>query len=163
MEQTILYNSQNVRLSNQKASTNNLLQPGAAYTSTAIPQHLTSYQVRQPVQNGSGGLHTTQQYDPRAIPRIQYNDINHQGYGHQHLTGYQVRQPIQNGSGVLHTTQQYDPRAIPQIQYNEINHQGHGRQHLTGYQVRQGVQSGSGVLHTTQQYDPRACCEMDSV
>ena len=73
MEQTIPYHSQNVKLSNQKAPTNNLLRPGAAYTSTAIPQHLTSYQVRQPVQNGSGVLHNTQQYDPRAIPQIQYN------------------------------------------------------------------------------------------
>ena len=61
---------------------------------------------KKPIQNGSGGLHATQQYDPRAKPLIQYKDINHQGYGHQHLTGYQVRQPFQNGSGVLHTTQQ---------------------------------------------------------
>ena len=145
MKQTIPYHSQNVKLSNQKAPTNNLLQPGAAYTSTAIPQHLTSYQVRQPVQNGSGGLHTTQQYDPRAIPQIQYKQINHHGHGHQHLTGYQVRQPIQNGSGGLHTTQQYDPRAKPQIQYNEVKHQGQGPQTCTNYSLAQNPVSNDNT------------------
>ena len=95
--------------SNYKAPTNTLLQPEVAYSSTEIPQHLTSYQVRLPVKNGSGVLHTIQQCDPRAKPQIEYNEINHQGHGHQHLTGYQIKQPIQNGSGGLHTTQQYDP------------------------------------------------------
>ena len=96
--------------SNYKAPTNTLLQPKVAYSSTEIPQHLTGY------QNGSGVLRTIQQYDPRTRPQIQYNELNHQGYGPQHLTGYQ------NGSGVLRTTQQYDPRAKPQIQNNELKH-----------------------------------------
>ena len=96
--------------SNLNAPTNTLLQPKVAYSSTEIPQHKTDYQL--PVQSGSG-VYSTQQYDPRSIPQIQYNEINH---GRQHLTGYQVRQGVQNGSGVLHTTQQYDPRAKAQIQ-----------------------------------------------
>ena len=119
--------------SSYKAPTNTPLQPKLAYSSTEIPQHLTSYQL----QSGSGVLHTTQQYDPRSIPQIQYNDINHHGHGRQHLTGYQVRQAVQNGSGVLHTTQQYDPRAKPQIQYNEIKHKGQGPQTSANYSVTQ--------------------------
>ena len=94
-----------------RVPTNTFLQPKVAYSSTEIPQHITGY------QNGSGVLRTIQQYDPRSIPQIQYNELNHQGYGPQHLTGYQVSQ---GGSGVLRTTQQYDPRAKPQIQNNEI-------------------------------------------
>ena len=117
------------------APTNTLLQPKVAYSSTEIPQHKTDYQL--PVQSGSGVLHTTQQYDPRAIPQIQYNEINHQGHGRQHLTGYQVRQGVQSGSGVLHTTQQYDPRAKPQIQYNEVKHKGQGPQTSANYSVTQ--------------------------
>ena len=68
-----------------KAPTNTVLQPEVAYSSTELPQ------VRQglPLQSGSGVLHTTQQYDPRSIPQIQYNELNHQRYGPQHLTGYQ--------------------------------------------------------------------------
>ena len=54
------------------APTNSLLQPEVAYSSTEIPQHLTSYQL--PVQSGSG-VYSTQQYDPRSIPQIQYNEI----------------------------------------------------------------------------------------
>ena len=115
-----------------KAPTNTLLQPKVAYSSTEIPQHKTDYQL--PVQSGSGVLHTTQQYDPRSIPQIQYNEINH---GRQHLTGYQVRQGVQNGSGVLNTTQQYDPRAKPKIQYNEIKHKGQGPQTSANYSVTQ--------------------------
>ena len=77
-----------------KAPTNTLFHPEVAYSSTELPQ------VRQglPLQSGSGVLHTTQQYDPRSISQIQYNELNHQRYGPQHLTGYQVRQ---GGSGVL--------------------------------------------------------------
>ena len=112
-----------------KAPTNTLLQPKVAYSSTEIPQHITGY------QNGSGVLRTIQQYDPRSIPQIQYNELNHQGYGPQHLTGYQGLQP--NGSGVLRTTQQYDPRAKPQIQNNEIKHKGKGPQTSVSYSVSQ--------------------------
>ena len=113
-----------------KAPTNTLLQPEVAYSSTELPQ------VRQglPLQSGSGVLHTTQQYDPRSIPQIQYNELNHQRYGPQHLTGYQVRQ---GGSGVLRTTEQYDPRAKPQIQNNEIKHKGKGPQTSVSYSVSQ--------------------------
>ena len=116
-----------------KAPTNNLLQPQVAYSSREIPQHLTGYQVRQrlPHQSGSGVLHTTQQYDPRVIPQIQYNELNHQRYHPQPLTGYQ------NGSGVLRTTQQYDPRAKPQIQNNEVKPKGKGLQTSVNYSVSQ--------------------------
>ena len=115
--------------SNLNAPTNTLLQPKVAYSSTENRQHLTGYQIPKqgiPI-NGSGVLRTTQQYDPRSRPQIQYNELNHQGYGHQPLTGYQY------GSGVLRTTQEYDPRAKPQIQYNEIKHQGQGPQTSANY------------------------------
>ena len=96
-------------------------------------QHLTGYQVpQQGIQiNGSGVLRTTQQYDPRSRPQIQYNELNHQGYGPQPLTGYQY------GSGVLRTTQEYDPRAKPQIQNNEVKPKGKGLQTSVSYSVSQ--------------------------
>ena len=81
-----------------KAPTNTL-QPEVAYTSREIPQHLTGYQVRQglPHQSGSGGLHTTQQYDPRVIPQFQYNELKHQGHGPQTSVNYSVSQnPVKN-------------------------------------------------------------------
>ena len=119
-----------IKSKHYKAPTNTILQPEVAYSSTELPQ------VRQglPLQSGSGVLHTTQQYDPRSIPQIQYNELNHQRYGPQHLTGYQVRQ---GGSGVLRTTEQYDPRAKPQIQNNEIKHKGKGPQTSVSYSVSQ--------------------------
>ena len=92
-----------------------------------------------------GVLHTTQQYDPRSIPQIQYNEMNHQGHGRQHPTGYQVRQGAQNGSGVLHTTQQYDPRAKPQIQYNEVKHQGQGPQTSVNFSLTQNPVSNDNT------------------
>ena len=61
-----------VKNKHHKAPTNTLLQPEVAYSSTELPQ------VRLPLQRGSGVLHTTQQYDPRSIPQIQYNELNHQ-------------------------------------------------------------------------------------
>ena len=122
-----------------KAPTNTLHQPNVLYSSTAIPQ------VRLPIQNGSGGLHTTQQYDPRAKPQIQYNEINHQGHNRQHLTGYQVRYPIQNGSGVFYTTQQYDPRAKPQSQYNEVKHQGQSPQTSANFSLTQNPVSNDNT------------------
>ena len=130
--------------SSYKAPTNTPLQPKVAYSSTEIPQHLTSYQL----QSGSGVLHTTQQYDPRSIPQIQYNEINHQGHDRQHLTGYQVRQGVQSGSGVLHTTQQYDPRAKPQIQYNEVKHKGQGPQTSANYSVTQKTEDTDNETDT---------------
>ena len=81
-----------------KAPTNTL-QPEVAYTSREIPQHLTGYQVRQglPHQSGSGVLHTTQQYDPRVRPQIQYNEQKHQGQGPQTSVNYSVSQnPVKN-------------------------------------------------------------------
>ena len=63
-----------------KAPTNTLLQPKVAYSSTENRQHLTGYQIPKqgiPI-NGSGVLHTTQQYDPRVIPQVQYNELKHQ-------------------------------------------------------------------------------------
>ena len=125
--------------SNFKAPTNTLLQPKVVYPSTEIPQHLTGYQVRQrlPVQNGV--LNTTQQYDPRSKPQIQYNEINHQGYDPHQITGHQLRQglPVQNGSDVLNTTQQHDPKAKPQMQYNEVRHQGYGPQTSANFSLTQ--------------------------
>ena len=107
-----------------KAPTNTHLQPEVVHSSTEIPQHVPGYQV--PMKG-----YTTQQFDPRSIPQIQYNEFNHQEYGPQHLTGYQGLQ----GSGVLHTTQQYDPRAKPQIQNNELKHEGNGPQTSVSYSV----------------------------
>ena len=107
-----------------KAPTNTFHQPNVDYSSAVENrQHLTGYQY------GSGVLHTTQQYDPRTRPQIQYNELNHQHP--QHPTGYQ------NGSGVLRTTQQYDPRAKPQIQNNEVKHKGKGPQTSVSYSVSQ--------------------------
>ena len=116
-----------VKNKHYKAPTNTLFQPEVAYSSTELPQ------VRQglPLQSGSGVLRTIQQYDPRSRPQIQYNELNHQGYGPQHLTGYQ------NGSGVLRTTQEYDPRAKPQIQNNEVKPKGKGPQTSVSYSVSQ--------------------------
>ena len=128
-----------------KAPTNTLLQPEVAYSSTELPQ------VRQglPLQSGSGVLHTTQQYDPRSIPQIQYNELNHQRYGPQHLTGYQVRQ---GGSGVLRTTQQYDPRAKPQIQNNEIKHKGKGPQTSVSYSFHKNLMRIQIMKQIQKQY-----------
>ena len=121
-----------------KAPTNTLLQPEVTYSSTELPQ------VRQglPLQSGSGVLRTIQQYDPRSRPQIQYNELNHQGYGPQHLTGYQ------NGSGVLRTTQQYDPRAKPQIQNNEVKHKGKGPQTSVSYSVTQNPDNTDNEMDT---------------
>ena len=61
-------------------------QPTIDYSSAAENrQHLTGYQIPKqgiPI-NGSGVLHTTQQYDPRTIPQMQYNEEKHQGHGPQ--------------------------------------------------------------------------------
>ena len=49
-------------------------------------QHLTGY------QNGSGVLRTTQQYDPRAKPQIQNNEVKPKGKGLQTSVSYSVSQ-----------------------------------------------------------------------
>ena len=57
-------------------------------------QHLNGYQVPQqglPI-NGSGVLRTTQQYDPRAKPQIQNNEVKHKGKGPQTSVSYSVSQ-----------------------------------------------------------------------
>ena len=68
-------------------------------------QHLTGYQVRQglPVHNGSGVLHTTQQYDPRAKPQIQNNEIKHKGKGPQTSVSYSVTQNPENTDNEMDT------------------------------------------------------------
>ena len=80
-----------------KAPTNTLLQPKVAYSSTENRQHLTGYQIPKqgiPI-NGSGVLHTTQQYDPRAKPQIQNNELKHEGNGPQTSVSYSVN-PVTN-------------------------------------------------------------------
>ena len=64
-----------------------MTQPTTDYSSTVENrQHLTGY------QNGSGVLRTTQQYDPRAKPQIQNNEIKHKGKGPQTSVSYSVSQ-----------------------------------------------------------------------
>ena len=77
-----------VKNKHYKAPTNTLFQPEVAYSSTELPQ------VRQglPLQSGSGVLHTTQQYDPRAKPQIQNNEVKHKGKGPQTSVSYSVSQ-----------------------------------------------------------------------
>ena len=121
-------------------------QPTIDYSSAAENrQHLTGYQVPQQglQMNGSGVLHTTQQYDPRTRPQIQYNELNHQGYGPQHPSVYQ------NGSGVLRTTQEYDPRAKPQIQNNEVKPKGKGPQTSVSYSVSQKPETNEDTDNET--------------
>ena len=67
-----------------------MTQPTTDYSSTVENrQHLTGYQVRQ---GGSGVLRTTQQYDPRAKPQIQNNEVKHKGKGPQTSVSYSVTQ-----------------------------------------------------------------------
>ena len=78
-----------------------MTQPTIDYSSAAENrQHLTGYQVPNqgiPHQSGSGVLHTTQQYDPRVRPQIQYNEQKHQGQGPQTSINYSVSQnPVKN-------------------------------------------------------------------
>ena len=72
-----------------------MTQPTIDYSSAAENrQHLTGYQVPNqgiPI-NGSGVLRTTQQYDPRVRPQIQYNEQKHQGQGPQTSINYSVSQ-----------------------------------------------------------------------
>ena len=77
-----------------------MTQPTIDYSSAAENrQHLTGYQVPNqgiPI-NGSGVLRTTQQYDPRVRPQIQYNEQKHQGQGPQTSVNYSVSQnPVKN-------------------------------------------------------------------
>ena len=67
-----------------------MTQPTTDYSSAVENrQHLTGYQVRQ---GGSGVLRTTQQYDPRAKPQIQNNEVKHKGKGPQTSVSYSVTQ-----------------------------------------------------------------------
>ena len=64
-----------------------MTQPTIDYSSAVENrQHLTGY------QNGSGVLRTTQQYDPRAKPQIQNNEVKHKGKGPQTSVSYSVSQ-----------------------------------------------------------------------
>ena len=64
-----------------------MTQPTTDYSSAVENrQHLTGY------QNGSGVLRTTQQYDPRAKPQIQNNEVKHKGKGPQTSVSYSVSQ-----------------------------------------------------------------------
>ena len=67
-----------------------MTQPTIDYSSAVENrQHLTGYQVSQ---GGSGVLRTTQQYDPRAKPQIQNNEVKHKGQGPQTSVSYSVTQ-----------------------------------------------------------------------
>merc|ERR1712015_380556 len=67
-----------------------MTQPTTDYSSAVENRHhLTGYQVRQ---GGSGVLRTTQQYDPRAKPQIQNNEVKHKGKGPQTSVSYSVTQ-----------------------------------------------------------------------
>ena len=69
-----------------------MTQPTIDYSSAVENRHhLTGY------QNGSGVLRTTQQYDPRAKPQIQNNEVKHKGKGPQTSVSYSVTQkPVTN-------------------------------------------------------------------
>merc|ERR1711891_26617 len=84
-----------------------MTQPTIDYSSAAENrQHLTGYQVPNqgiPI-NGSGVLRTTQQYDPRVRPQIQYNEQKHQGQGPQTSINYSVSQnPVKNEDNEMDT------------------------------------------------------------
>ena len=88
--------------SNQNAPTNTHLQPEVVHSSTEIPQHVTGYQ--EPMK---GSWITTQQFDPRSIPQIQYNEENHQGYGPQTSVSYSVN-PVANEDTDTETVSEAD-------------------------------------------------------
>ena len=85
-----------------------MTQPTIDYSSAAENRpHLTGYQVPNqgiPHQSGSGVLRTTQQYDPRVRPQIQYNEQKHQGQGPQTSVNYSVSQnPVKNEDNETNT------------------------------------------------------------
>ena len=104
--------------SNLKAPSNTLLQPKVVYSSTEIPQHKTSYQL----QSGSGVLHTTQQYDPRAKPQIQYNEVKHKGQGPQTSANYSVTQKPEDTDNETdtETVSEADTENISDVEEHDI-------------------------------------------
>ena len=93
--------------SNHNAPTNTHLQPEVVHSSTEIPQQVPGYQV--PMKG-----YTTQQFDPRSIPQIQYNELNHQGYGPQTVK-YSVN-PVTNEDTDTETVSEADTE--DQEEYN---------------------------------------------
>ena len=68
-----------------------MTQPAIDYSSAVESrQHLTGYQVR--VDQVLYVIRTTQQYDPRAKPQIQNNEVKHKGKGPQTSVSYSVTQ-----------------------------------------------------------------------
>ena len=90
-----------------KAPTNTHLQPEVVHSSTEIPQQVPGYQV--PMKG-----YTAQQFDPRSIPQIQYNELNHQGYGPQTVK-YSVN-PVTNEDTDTETVSEADTE--DQEEYN---------------------------------------------
>ena len=90
-----------------KAPTNTHLQPEVVHSSTEIPQQVPGYQ--EPMKG-----YTTQQFDPRSIPQIQYNELNHQGYGPQTVK-YSVN-PVTNEDTDTETVSEADTE--DQEEYN---------------------------------------------
>ena len=75
-----------------------MTQPTIDYSSAVENrQHLTGYQY------GSGVLRTTQQYDPRAKPQIQNNEIKHKGKGPQTSVSYSVSQKPEDTDNEMDT------------------------------------------------------------
>ena len=93
--------------SNHNAPTNTHLQPEVVHSSTEIPQQVPGYQV--PMKG-----YTAQQFDPRSIPQIQYNELNHQGYGPQTVK-YSVN-PVTNEDTDTETVSEADTE--DQEEYN---------------------------------------------
>ena len=82
-----LHNLKRHEMNKHYKAPTSMTQPTTDYSSAVENrQHLTGY------QNGSGVLRTTQQYDPRAKPQIQNNEVKHKGKGPQTSVSYSVTQ-----------------------------------------------------------------------
>ena len=82
-----LHNLKRHEMNKHYKAPTSMTQPTTDYSSAVENrQHLTGY------QNGSGVLRTTQQYDPRAKPQIQNNEVKHKGKGPQTSVSYSVSQ-----------------------------------------------------------------------
>ena len=85
-----LHNLKRHEMNKHYKAPTSMTQPTTNYSSAVENRHhLTGYQVRQ---GGSGVLRTTQQYDPRAKPQIQNNEVKHKGKGPQTSVSYSVTQ-----------------------------------------------------------------------
>ena len=82
-----LHNLKRHEMNKHYKAPTSMTQPTTDYSSAVENRHhLTGY------QNGSGVLRTTEQYDPRAKPQIQNNEIKHKGKGPQTSVSYSVSQ-----------------------------------------------------------------------